>query len=426
METIPILQESPWLSKSLQKNGRKLVDVSIKEVPKNLIVIPFFSDLPNEILLLFHQYDRNEYHTGWEESFSLTLEFPSGSTSQYYEVEVPPSFHIPDYHTVKVSVSSDTILRERPVIPRKIPYIVWNISAPPEKQASPLVRRNVQVVRDITSLLQASSLHFVLDDEACREEVQNSGMDGFLEAYDSLRAGSYKADLVRYWLLYKFGGIYHDDKTLIREPLDNDELFLQADLFVGVHRTPEIAFMGARRGSPIMFEVLKKAIYNIRMRRYTEHRLGITGNFVFTSVMESQNDPGDFREGIWRKYWGENVALLPITIANNKIIVNKKVIWEKSLVPNCDWPKGKSHYTNLWAQRQVFIDGNPPLTLLQTIRSWKHLGSMVITISLFLSLLIIGFMIKYNEPISVSSSTERRRAAFPLAVTRRISRMVKV
>lgn len=54
--------------------------------------------------------------------------------------------------------------------------------------------------------------HHLFDDAECREFIQNNFESDVVYAYDNLIPGAFKADLWRYCILYKKGGIYLDIK----------------------------------------------------------------------------------------------------------------------------------------------------------------------------------------------------------------------
>ena len=54
--------------------------------------------------------------------------------------------------------------------------------------------------------------HVLYDDEDCRQFIKENFEEDVLEAFDTLVPGAYKADLWRYCILYKKGGIYLDIK----------------------------------------------------------------------------------------------------------------------------------------------------------------------------------------------------------------------
>ena len=60
--------------------------------------------------------------------------------------------------------------------------------------------------------------YFLFDDNDCLEFIKNNYDENVLNAYNSLIPGAYKADLWRYCILYKKGGLYLDIKY---RPLDN-------------------------------------------------------------------------------------------------------------------------------------------------------------------------------------------------------------
>lgn len=389
----------PWLRDSVAstglKWGKRMVDVEITQLPVSLVAQVMLIDEGDPILVLY-RCDRYDYE-GWAQSFVITLKFPDGSI---YEIEVPPSYHLKDGHSLRIPVRPETLIRERPrQTNRQIPRVIYNLSAPSEKQVSHEVRRLLKNVRRITNLLQCNYLYIILEDEACNKEVESSDIPGFREAYRSLRAGSYKADLMRYYLLYRYGGIYHDDKTLIRQSLESDEynsILEHSDLFIGNHRIPEIAFMGARRGSPIMLKALQQAIDNINRRDYMDNRLGITGNVMFARIMgQGMETAPDIQVGmdvIWGKCWGEICALLPILLSNNGILAKDRFLWQRQAIPNADWPKPATYYANLWEQRAVYTDGNPAVSLRVGLP--PHIRREIIAYTIMtLAIITVGYLI---------------------------------
>jgi mannosyltransferase OCH1-like enzyme len=56
--------------------------------------------------------------------------------------------------------------------------------------------------------------YYLFDDNDCREFIKTNFESKILDAYDSLIPGAFKADLWRYCVLYKHGGIYLDIKYM--------------------------------------------------------------------------------------------------------------------------------------------------------------------------------------------------------------------
>lgn len=68
--------------------------------------------------------------------------------------------------------------------------------------------------------------HYLYDDNECREFIKKNFDSDVLDAFDGLIPGAYKADLWRYCVLYKLGGIYLDIKF---EPVDGFKLIELVD-----------------------------------------------------------------------------------------------------------------------------------------------------------------------------------------------------
>ena len=62
--------------------------------------------------------------------------------------------------------------------------------------------------------------HIITDDNENRKFIMKYG-EKYLNAYNKLESGAHKADLWRYLVLYKYGGIYMDIKTELLKPVDD-------------------------------------------------------------------------------------------------------------------------------------------------------------------------------------------------------------
>ena len=422
-----------------QRWGRRIADVTMSQLPTNLLALTLLvpsvsldyeSDpLLDEVMIVVYRCDRHS-HLGWDQSFPVTLTFPGG---RQFGVEIPPSHRLEDGHSFRVNVGQDTIVRERSrQTNRAIPRIVFNLSAPLIKQQLSMSRRLLESVREWNELMQCTSLYFVVEDDAARREVENSGIENFLEAYDTVRPGAFKADLMRYYLLYRYGGIYLDDKTFWRHSLDSvgfDSIFggdggtssRPCDLFIGVSSYPEIAFIGARRGSPIILKALESSISNIMARLYPSHRLGVTGNIMFREMLAKspriiepninssiiENSPIRISTetaaqigAVWKNYWNENVALLPIDSSDERIMIGRDVLWQRQTIPSCDWPRPATYYNTLWNERKIYTDGNPSPTAWNRLMMILHKSPEVFGAILTIAVLsLIGFIISRYPPI---------------------------
>ena len=63
--------------------------------------------------------------------------------------------------------------------------------------------------------------YYFYNDIDCRKFIFDNYNDEILNSYDTLYPVAYKADLFRYLLIYKYGGIYLDNKYIVRTSFDS-------------------------------------------------------------------------------------------------------------------------------------------------------------------------------------------------------------
>jgi mannosyltransferase OCH1-like enzyme len=117
------------------------------------------------------------------------------------------------------------------------------------------------------------------DDNDCRAYISQHYSPDYLKAYDMVIPGAYKADVFRYLVLYREGGIYMDCKSSTMVPLRD---FIPRNATFAVFRDrPDGAllnsFMACTPHHPILKIVIDMTIDNILNKRYNENSLDITG-----------------------------------------------------------------------------------------------------------------------------------------------------
>jgi hypothetical protein len=393
------LREIPYLEKCIQPTGtwgKQITDVKILDLPPNMVANCLL--VPGEegkFKIVFYRWDYNQ-HNGWKE-FSITLRYSDGATQV---VTVPSS---DKGNSIDVEASGPIAKRVQQT-GRKIPRILFNLSPSLETRA-PHVKRQLVAGRKVVDLMQCTSMYVILgDDEMLQLVKDEKNIPNFLEAYEAVIPVSYKADLMRYYLLYKFGGMYHDDKSVVRHSLDSDvfdSLLGKCDMFISaLGQLTEISYLAARPGSPIVLAALNKSIENIVNRNYGREALNITGNSMFCDLLAKTKEQRDVKCAIesveWRKYDDELLGLLPIDWSRHRIFTKKTpwkvptetmvkllgedpavtraelsnsipdetvdIIWERQSIDHRNWPRALTYYDRLWRGRRVFIDGNPSLT----------------------------------------------------------------
>ena len=103
-------------------------------------------------------------------------------------------------NSVEIQVQSEPT--EKPKIPLHI-YQTWHTLDLPTE-----MKKNVELLK----IQNPEFTHHLYDDAMCREFIEQNFEEDVLHAFDKLKPGAYKADLWRYCILYKYGGIYLDIK----------------------------------------------------------------------------------------------------------------------------------------------------------------------------------------------------------------------
>jgi mannosyltransferase OCH1-like enzyme len=108
-------------------------------------------------------------------------------------------------------------------------------------------------------------------------------------AYEACRFPAMRADLARYLLLWKLGGVYADSDLTCLKPLD-DVIDHPASLvlFRGWNGAWRNDFMGAVPGIPIIGEFIRKAVENIMARLFPDNLWLVTGPGMTTPIISRE------------------------------------------------------------------------------------------------------------------------------------------
>lgn len=109
----------------------------------------------------------------------------------------------------------------------------------------------------------------------------------YVKAFDSLIPGAFRADLFRYMVLLREGGVYMDCKTStiipLREFLPSNTGFASFTDFD--ESAVQISFVASVPGHPIVQRALELAIANISEHKYGRNALDVTGPQVCGRVI---------------------------------------------------------------------------------------------------------------------------------------------
>jgi mannosyltransferase OCH1-like enzyme len=223
------------------------------------------------------------------------------------------------------------------VVPANI-FQTWHT-----KKLPPLMFNTIQQIRRNNPRFN----YFLFDDNDCREFIRKNFSQDILNAYDSLIPGAYKADLWRYCILYKFGGIYLDIKympvngfkfiNLLEEehwPLDIDKKNIYNALLICKPR------------NEILLKAINQIVENVKNKYYGSCFLSPTGPELLSRFF-IEDDKKNFR--IYHELIG-NSDFDKIIKFDNYMIMRcyPGYFKERDLYSN------KRHYGILWNNKNIY------------------------------------------------------------------------
>lgn len=192
--------------------------------------------------------------------------------------------------------------------------------------------KNILHFNSIISFIELNPeyTYMYYNDVNARQFLRENFSEEINYSYDLLVPGAYKADLLRYCLLYNKGGCYFDCKQILKIPIknfldSNKTLVLCNDV---IDKALLNAVIFSTKNNNIIEKTIKDCIYNI-IHKLGTSPLDVTGPiFFFKSIkklinnnnliLQNNRPPNDFND-FCNDYYNNN-----ITIKNdNKIILNR-------------------------------------------------------------------------------------------------------
>lgn len=169
-------------------------------------------------------------------------------------------------------------------IPAKI-FQTWKT-----RQVSPEV---YNVIQDLIAKNPEYDYYF-FSDQDCRDYLLKHFGQSYVDAFNEIKPGAFKADFWRYAVLSREGGVYIDLDMKLLEPLkqfidEQSSLFLVRDRpDGGIYQ----AFLATVPGHPLMLTTLEQCLHNIQQRSMGdwESSLSITGPLMMGEVYNYLND----------------------------------------------------------------------------------------------------------------------------------------
>jgi mannosyltransferase OCH1-like enzyme len=213
---------------------------------------------------------------------------------------------------------------------------------------------------------------FYFDDFDCQCFIEeNYGME-YLSLYNKLIPTAFKADLFRYLLLYKHGGVWMDFSMSLNIPLDKiiaqfkqvyvrDRIHLMHGNWINKVAIYQ-GFLCTVKGTEVLRITIERCLKNIKDRNLTLSCLAVTGTILLGMVyrelgIDGTNSLGTNTESTKIGYITNSIYMYAyeyehdnVILDNDTPIINIKHPDHYSLIY-----KNRDHYGELWNQQKVFL-----------------------------------------------------------------------
>ena len=222
------------------------------------------------------------------------------------------------------------------IIPLNI-FQTWHTKNLPEK-----MQQSVNYIKESSPAFK----HHLYDDNDCRDFIEKNYRQEVLWAFDSLIPGAYKADLWRYCILYKLGGIYLDIKY---KPINN---FKFINLTEKEHWVLDIdgtsiynALMACLPGNVILIKAINQIVENVKNKFYGSSCLQPTGPGLLSNYF-TPTDKANF--DMWHDYY--------VNFDNRLIYFNNFIVFKcyKNYLSEFALNQKVTHYGALWSAKQIY------------------------------------------------------------------------
>ena len=163
---------------------------------------------------------------------------------------------------------------------RGIPRVVWKTGP------TPVTGLSHGILGELERLHNQNYAVVYMDNRDAESFLKTAFHDDVCKAFGALIPGAYKADLLRYCLMYKYGGIYSDLHQIITVPLDT--LLSGRDaLFVKDINEPDvqISLMACPPRKPCFGKAIAQIVLNVQHQRYGANYLDLTGPSLFGKLV---------------------------------------------------------------------------------------------------------------------------------------------
>jgi mannosyltransferase OCH1-like enzyme len=243
---------------------------------------------------------------------------------KYKSIKMNPNVNIP-LHKIKKNI-----------VPC-IPLHVYMTS--PTKNLPPLMMANFH---ELCNKNKEFTFH-LYDDNDCILFLKHHFPEEVLNAFHSLQPGAYKADLWRLCILYKYGGIYMDNKL---QCVGRFKLYdiVNKEHFVLDRPTTSLhiynAFMVSKANNPFLKHAILQIVENVKNKYYGEWFLSPTGPEMLGRIA---------------KKYPLNIDMIYPFHYGDHIMFEKHLILRNYKGYRNEQNKYQVHYSDYWYKKNVYL-----------------------------------------------------------------------
>jgi len=191
--------------------------------------------------------------------------------------------------------------------------------------------------------------YYLFSDDDCRLFISKHFEPNVLNAYDRLIPGAYKADLWRYCILYKIGGIYLDIKYIpdnnfkFINLLTKEHFVLDCD-GVGIYN----AFMVCKSENKILLTAINQIVKNVENKFYGSSYLEPTGPLLLSKYFsQAEKMELDMKHGLKKSGTDDSKYIS----YNNKNVIKCYSGYHNERYRYSE----KKHYSQLWHEQNIYL-----------------------------------------------------------------------
>jgi mannosyltransferase OCH1-like enzyme len=210
------------------------------------------------------------------------------------------------------------------------------------KNLPPLMKNNVEYIKN----LNPAFTYRLFDDQDCYNFIKENYPGDVLEAFNKLIPGAYKADLWRYCVLYKLGGIYLDIKYRPVKGFkfinltEKEHWVLDAD-GNGVYN----ALMVCKPGNQILLTAINQIVQHVKTKYYGGSCLDPTGPKLLAKYFNNnQKIQFELRHSFFENHSNRFIHY------NNYIILKSY----NGYIQEHGQNQKVEHYSVLWGRRAIY------------------------------------------------------------------------